>query len=182
VSEVAALYIDDLGPYPKLLGADACWGERKDARRYDGPWPVVAHPPCGAWSSMKGLYQGGGRDLVLIAYEQVRRWGGVLEHPITSGFWKLIPPTLVVNQCDWGHVARKRTGLFVSGKLDFPPVPAPRAPTHWCSGVHTPGARGKPPAGIKICSAQQRRRTPVAFAEWLIQVASGAKPWVRQAG
>jgi hypothetical protein len=28
------------------------------------------------------------------------------------------------------------------------------------------------PPGIKVCSAQQRRRTPVAFAEWLVSVAS----------
>lgn len=27
------------------------------------------------------------------------------------------------------------------------------------------------PAGIKVCSSQQRRRTPVAFAVWLISLA-----------
>jgi hypothetical protein len=32
VIEVAALYIDERGPYPKLLGADACWGIDKDDR------------------------------------------------------------------------------------------------------------------------------------------------------
>jgi hypothetical protein len=42
VNQVAALYIDERGPYPKLLGADRCWGESRDARLYGGPWPVVA--------------------------------------------------------------------------------------------------------------------------------------------
>jgi hypothetical protein len=181
VDQVAALYIDARGPYPKLLGANMCWDESKDARLYQGPWPVVAHPPCGPWSSMKGLYRGGGKELALVALDQVRRWGGVLEHPITSGLWKLVMPTLVVEQVDWGHVARKRTGLYLSGVLSVPSRPPPGIPTHWCSGTHTPGARGKPPAGIKICSAQQRRRTPVAFAGWLIQVARGAQPLVRTA-
>lgn len=31
------------------------------------------------------------------------------------------------------------------------------------------------PPGIKVCSAQQRRRTPVAFAEWLIALARTAR-------
>jgi len=28
------------------------------------------------------------------------------------------------------------------------------------------------PPGIKVCSAQQRRRTPPAFAEWLVELAA----------
>lgn len=179
--EVAALYIDPRGPYPTLLGPEMCWDEARDARLYNGPWPVVAHPPCGPWSSMKGLYRGAGRDLALIALDQVRRWGGVLEHPITSGIWKLQPPTLIVEQCDWGHVARKRTGLYIVGVDALPSKPAPRKPTHWCSGVHTPGARGETPPGIKVCSAQQRRRTPVAFAQWLIGIARRAQTSARSA-
>jgi hypothetical protein len=31
------------------------------------------------------------------------------------------------------------------------------------------------PPGIKVCSAQQRRRTPVAFAQWLLDVAGSVR-------
>jgi hypothetical protein len=55
---VAALYIDRRGPYPALVGASMCWTRERDARAYEGPWPVVAHPPCGPWSVASGLSSG----------------------------------------------------------------------------------------------------------------------------
>jgi hypothetical protein len=185
VTGVAALYIDPRGPYPKLLGVGMCWDEARDARTYDGPWPVIAHPPCGPWSSLRHLHtHPEQRDHFSVALAAVRRWGGVIEHPAYSSAFAAhgINPIMQVQQCDWGHPARKRTWLyFFPADLWAPPVPPPREPTHWCSGVHTPGARGETPPGIKVCSAQQRRRTPVAFAEWLIQVARSARQSVRKA-
>src|SRR5207344_928057 len=103
--------------------------------------------------------------------------GGVLEHPRYSRLWshcRLPQPgeftdawgghTLEVCQCDWGHPARKRTWLYVVGGPVVPAMPAHREPTHWISGGR--GRQGKKakttpvPPGIKVCSAQQRRRTP----------------------
>ncbi|HLV66932.1 MAG TPA: hypothetical protein VKY73_14020, partial [Polyangiaceae bacterium] len=83
---VAALYVDKLGCYPKMYGVD-CWDETRDARLYDGPHPVVAHPPCGPWSRLRHLYRGNEHDCASRAVEQVRRWGGVLEHPAGSRLW-----------------------------------------------------------------------------------------------
>lgn len=62
-----------------------------------------------------------------------------------------------------------------------PPFPG-RAPTHWVSGGRKSSRKngrrggGVVPPGIKVCSAQQRRRTPVAFAEWLIELAKRVEP------
>ncbi len=75
------------------------WDERRDARTYAGPHPVVAHPPCERW----GRYWGGGPMLhgtikqkklgddngcFQSALEAVREYGGVLEHPEGSHAWR----------------------------------------------------------------------------------------------
>lgn len=190
---VAALYIDPRGPYPSLPDVD-CWDEQRDARLYAGPWPVVAHPPCGPWGQQRHNYQGAEHDCAPLAVEQVRRWGGVLEQPAGSKLWDrcdLPRPwgaddfgySIEVEQLQWGHVARKRTWLYLvgvrAGLVDDGMERAyahRRQPTHWCSGGRTrgKGSGGLVPPGIKVCSAQQRRRTPVAFAEWLIALARSA--------
>ena len=183
---VAALYVDPRGPYPRMIDVD-CWDESRDARMYDGPWPVVAHPPCRNWGSLKHLATGDDSDCGPRAVEQVRLFGGVLEHPARSSLFRScgmpepgeLPDTfggraVEICQVDFGHVARKRTWLYVVGTSTLPPMPAPREPTHWVSGGRKhqrKGSGGVVPPGIKVCSAQQRRRTPPAFAEWLITIA-----------
>ena len=42
---IAALFVETGGVYFGLPNVDP-WDEERDARLYDGPWPVVAHPPC----------------------------------------------------------------------------------------------------------------------------------------
>lgn len=118
------------------------WDEKRDARLYAGPHPVVAHPPCERW----GKYWHGGPDSVRFprkrkvkgddagcfeaALASVRRWGGVLEHPEASAAWRwfdLLPPsygggwtvadwvggwTCRVEQGHYGHRARKGTWLY----------------------------------------------------------------------
>jgi hypothetical protein len=97
VTGVAALFIDPKGPYPPVLGADACWDITRDARKYAGPDPVVAHPPCQLWGSFAhvnykrwgGEHNRPGNDggCFASALASVRRWGGVLEHPAFSKAW-----------------------------------------------------------------------------------------------
>lgn len=202
-TDVSVLYVDPRGPYPKLV-AD-WWDEKRDARNYAGPNPVVAHPPCGPWGSLSHLYAGDDSDCALSAVAVVRRLGGILEHPARSKLWNAaglpLPSfigsdggfdewggyTIEVEQVAWGHVARKRTWLYIVGVphgLVRSGLRTGGEPTHWISGFRR--AAGAPtkryksngcavPPGIKVCSAQQRRRTPVAFAEWLISLAAQAR-------
>lgn len=188
ITDVAALYVDRLGPYPKLV--EHWWDEARDARTYAGPWPVVAHPPCGPWPSLRHLHsRPDERGLGLLAVEQVRRFGGVLEQPAGSRLWDAagLPTTsvcsadgyaLLVEQCSWGHVARKKTWLWLVGvdrSLALSGLRSGGKPTHWVSGGRNCKTGGSVPPGIKVCSAQQRRRTPVAFAEWLLSLARQAR-------
>ena len=204
---VAALYVDPRGPYPAIrerLRVDYamglthsnidCWDAARDARRYDGPHPVVAHPPCGPWGRLRHLYRGNEHDCAPRAVEQVRRWGGVLEHPAGSKLWGacfLPPPGFVpdsiggysieVDQCEWGHVARKRTWLYLVGvprEMLEPPPFQDREPTHrigssTCGKVD--GTRYRPDSNLKSASAEQRRRTPPLFAEYLVRLARSVK-------
>lgn len=189
---IAALYIDPRGPYPKL--PVDCWDEARDAGLYGGPGPVVAHPPCGPWGRLKHLSKANVKHCGPTAVAMVRAYGGVLEHPRDSALWVAcglplpgeLPDawggvTVTINQSEWGHCARKPTWLYLVGvpgsALELAPFPG-RAPTHWVSGGR--GREGKKrnttpvPLGIKVCSAQQRRRTPPLFAEYLVRLARAA--------
>ncbi len=183
---ITALYVDPKGPYPRLNVES--YGPDRDARRYNGPWPVIAHPPCTNYSQVRLFTKRVDSDCALVALSQVRKFGGVLEHPAYSKLWKVanLPPpgyepdefggfTILVKQCDFGHPAMKKTWLYIKGVSKIPKLPSPRAPTHWCSGTHTPGQKGTVPDGIKICSAFQRRLTPPDFAKWLIELVKSVK-------
>ncbi len=143
--KVAALFVDKRGPYWNREGVDA-WDIERDARKYDGPWPVVAHPPCERW----GRYWSGGPSARVrrtkgddggcfeAALAAVRQWGGVIEHPeashafrhfgltipLKSGGWHVSELgrdswTSCVEQGHYGHPARKATWLYYVG--DNPP-------------------------------------------------------------
>lgn len=185
---VAALYVDPRGPYPRMDGVD-CWDEQRDARSYEGPHPVVAHPPCGPYGRLRHLCTKQDASCAPRALEQVRAFGGVLEHPKSSRLWEAydlpqpgaLPDayggvTIAVEQVRWGHVARKRTWLYLVGVRDAGKDPPSREPTHWIGGgrQHT-GSRTPVPAGILCASSEQARRTPPAFAQWLVQLARSAR-------
>ena len=95
---IAALYVATGGCYFGLPDVDP-WDEERDARTYDGPYPVVAHPPCARWSAFwfggplwiakgnapKVLGDDGG--CFEASLSAVRRFGGVLEHPANTKAW-----------------------------------------------------------------------------------------------
>lgn len=142
--QVAALYVEQGGAYYDLPGVDA-WDEVRDARRYAGPHPVVAHPPCQRWGKMwfgqpltvkrTGIRKKKGDDggCFEAALAAARTYGGVIEHPWGSHAWPHFglntPPreggwvnadfhggwTCCVEQGRYGHYARKPTLLLVYG-------------------------------------------------------------------
>jgi hypothetical protein len=183
---VVALYVEPGGPYPALLGAERCWDKDRDARGYAGPSPVVAHPPCGPWGrfAWASRYQDPG--LGILAVEQVRRWGGVLEHPAHSKLWTacgLWRPgewtdphggfSLQVEQVRWGHSCIKSTWLYIVGldRREVGPMPPPASPTHVVAVSRaTIGPR------LPSLGKEARRRTPEPFARWLVSLAQRCRP------
>ena len=141
---IAALFVQTGGCYFGLEGVDP-WDEKRDARKYAGPWPVVAHPPCQRWgrywsggpSAKEKRLKGDDGGCFESALASVRRWGGVLEHPEASHAWSAFginkPPksgewiaaglglscdlwTCCVEQGHYGHPARKATWLLLRAK------------------------------------------------------------------
>jgi hypothetical protein len=137
---IAALFVETGGCYFGLPDVDP-WDEARDARLYDGPHPVVAHPPCQRWgrfwhgSTRKPhQYQLGDDDGCFeAALAAVRKWGGILEHPADSHAWKRFAlnrpergkrwrtadifggSTCYVEQGHYGHASRKPTWLYAFG-------------------------------------------------------------------
>lgn len=137
---ISALYVMKNGPYADL---DA-WDIERDARKFKGPGPVIAHPPCERW----GRYWGGGPMLHGTSSQKymgdddgcfshalwaVRTFNGVLEHPEASHAFKFyglpIPNqkggwtepdryggrSCCVAQGNYGHKAQKLTWLYGVG-------------------------------------------------------------------
>lgn len=144
LAPIAALFVQSDGAYYELPGVDP-WDQARDARRYAGPHPVIAHPPCGRWCRLAGFVEkrfgyrrGEDGGCFAAALASVRRWGGVLEHPAYSaafptyglpkpsrfGGWLAEPdgPGFVcqVEQGRYGHPAKKATWLYVCGLERLP--------------------------------------------------------------
>ena len=192
------------GCYFGLDGVDP-WDEKRDARLYAGPWPVVAHPPCQRW----GRYWSGGPSATVrrrkgddagcfaAALAAVNKWGGALEHPEGSHAWRafniVAPPrsggwvpaglmqpgyTCCVEQGHYGHRARKATWLYAVG--------VELVEMQWGScgkrallddGFHSTEERRR---AIKtgICrrpSTRQRLPTPLPFRDLLLSIARTAR-------
>lgn len=168
--QIAALYVQTDGCYFNLPGVDP-WDRHRDARSYDGPYPVVAHPPCERWGRYWGgspttwprLTLGDDGGCFEAALAAVRKWGGVLEHPEASHAWRHFglnrPPrnggwvvadwdggwTCCIEQGAYGHRARKATWLYANG-VDLPSLDWGRA-----EGDFAPLDQG-------FHSAEERRR------------------------
>lgn len=182
---IAALFVETGGVYFGLPNVDP-WDERRDARKYDGPWPVVAHPPCTTYCVMSNcrpylkLQSDGG--CFQAAYDAVRAWGGVLEQPAFSTAFRKhgIPDPLTgrgwqacldggwvcyIEQGRFGHLARKGTWLYAYGVRE---LPTQRPPAR-----HT--ARGAWNRNGNRIRGKVARGTPIEFRDLLLSMADGAR-------
>jgi len=200
---IAALFVcpPPKGVYFGLPHVDA-WDERRDARLYAGPYPVVAHPPCQRWgrywhggpSARVRMRKGDDAGCFASALASVRRWGGVLEHPEASAAWQVFrlnaPPhggawvaadfeggwTCRVEQGHYGHRARKATWLYACGVSSLPSLRwGPSAQrVRLDHGFHSAEERRRAVSPPKGMSAEHR----AARREWLAQYAEATgKEW-----
>jgi hypothetical protein len=208
---IAALFCDPRGCYANLPGVDL-WDEKRDARLYAGPWPVVAHPPCSRWCQLSYINQkryghkiGDDGGCFASALASVRKWGGVLEHPARSYAWAAHglsrPPragwqrvgdgwVCEVSQANYGHRARKLTWLYAAGASLLPSC-------NWSSPVASNQVsdlgRNRITAQISFCgnhgnsrlprmSKREASATPAAFRDILISIDESCQPKVLAPG
>lgn len=135
---VAVLFARRDSNYKALSGVDV-WDEDRDARNYVGQYPVVAHPPCRAFSQLRHFAKPmpHEKSLAFFAIEMIRKCGGVLEHPARSTLWgeaNLPLPgerdmyggwTYEAPQRWWGHKCEKPTRFYIVGcsPENIPDVP-----------------------------------------------------------
>lgn len=190
---IAALFVYKNGSYQGLPGVDP-WDIGRDARKYKGPHPVVAHPPCARWCRMAHMVEavygyrvGEDGGCFESALNSVRKWGGVLEHPawslawgkyglpypeMSGGWTKTFCGGWVCNvyQIQYGHAAVKPTWLYCHGIVDPPSM-------RWGRGAKKTnfvvGGRnaGSPNLTTHRLSKKEAIHTPVEFRDALIEIA-----------
>ena len=191
---IAALYVETGGCYFGLPDVDP-WDEKRDARLYAGPYPVVAHPPCARWCRLAGLVEarwghkrGDDGGCFAAALHNVRRFGGILEHPAYTDAWKtydLPRPSRYggwlecncggwvahVEQGRYGHPAKKATWLYAFRaelpqlRWGFDPEQRSKALVSWC-GNHVKSDECRPRVGKRAAAA-----TPPEFRDVLLSIA-----------
>lgn len=186
---IAALFVDARGCYADVPGVDL-WDEKRDARLYTGSDPVVAHPPCSRWCQLASVNEkryghriGDDDGCFATALANVRRCGGVLEHPAETIAWRTFGlrtphrpggwlPTACgghvchVEQGHYGHRARKATWLYTFG-VELPALTwgksVARATVSFC--------RNHGGGDLPRLSKVEARRTPPEFRDVLLGIA-----------
>ena len=171
----------------KTMDCDV-WDAERDALKWPGGQPVVAHPPCGPWSSLRMTCKMPAtvKALAVWAVAQVRQFGGVLEHPVLSTLFKElslpnnVEPdsfggwTYIAPQKWWGHKAEKLTRFYIVG---IKPSQLPDVPfdLKQASHVVTTNHRHWKLSGKKCPRPElnqvDREATPPDLAKWLLETA-----------
>lgn len=167
---ISVLFIQKNSVY-KSFDIDG-WDAERDATKWPGGNAIIAHPPCRAWGrySHKSKHTEEEKEYARWAIQQARKWGGIVEHPVTSKLWNemKLPTgtqkdeyggwTLNIDQFWWGHKCKKNTHLYIIG---IDPKQIPEIPMRF-ENIST---------NVEKQSKLQRERTPYKLAEWLIETA-----------
>lgn len=175
---VSVLFARSDSIYKTLPDCDV-WDFERDALKWPGGNSIVAHPPCRAWGQLSHMAnpRDGEKELAVWSIDQIRQWGGVLEHPAKSKLWPFLNLPLPgrldqfggfsvwISQFWFGHKADKATLLYVAGckPEDLPPIPF---------------TLGEPPFVVASTSKRrpeitkaEREATPLLLAKWLVELA-----------
>jgi len=186
---VAVLFARSDSIYKSMPGCDV-WDLERDARRWPGGCPVVAHPPCRAWAGLAHFAhpRPGEKELSVWAVDKIRANGGILEHPARSKLWAaagLPQPgardrwggfTVPILQWWFGPWAQEATRLYVCG---VDPAVMPDIPfrigyaSHVVNTGH--GVRAGMASHRPHVSHREREATPPALAAWLLSVARACR-------
>lgn len=200
---IAALYVQTGGCYFGLPNVEP-WDEMRDARKYHGPYPVVAHPECKRWGNFwhgapnkPHQYElGGDGGQFASALNAVHCWDGVIEHPAYSRAWLYFgltkPPacggwvraddhgwTCHVEQGHYGHFSRKPTWLYACG-VDLPELiwgPSPQRIHPRALELHGYEKARRIGAMAMVGGKNKsliRAATPVEFRDLLLSIAGSA--------
>ena len=179
---VAVLFARADSIYKTMPQCDV-WDAERDALKWPGGSPVVAHPPCRLWGNLRHMAFRAPpeeKELARWAVKMVRQYGGVVEHPRRSQLWpELGLPlpgcgkdefggwTLGIQQKEFGHRAPKETLLYIVGiePANIPSIPLDMSyPTHRIGNSRTT-------RHIPEVSKSEREHTPEALARWLVELA-----------
>lgn len=184
---IACLFLMLGSVYNAKAGTD-CYDIERDARTCESAGPLVCHPPCRGWGRLKHFAKTrpGERRLAQWSVIKVRRQGGVIEHPASSSLWKAcglpLPGegfdefggwTLEIDQCRFGHRAKKNTWLYIVGATSVPVLPPEREPTA-CVDRNPRARKDGTKVRLPWITKKEREATPPAFADFLLSIARSA--------
>lgn len=175
----------------------------RDAKTYKDFYPVVCHPPCRLWGRLSHMacrdasisedQKQAERNLALWSVDKIRQVGGILEHPSGSRIWEALPDvgdapddwggfTIEIDQYDFGHVAHKKTKLYICGMdaWSIPELPAPDHSIHLCEKGKRRSICGNV-AGTTRCTQYQREYTPAALIDWFEKALETIANWEKYA-
>jgi len=161
------------------------YDEDRDALTFDASSPVVCHPPCRTWGRLSHLAHNARPNeasLALWSIEKIKENGGILEHPAGSRlFGKHLPDvgetdehggfTILVDQYDFGHVAHKKTKLYICGidRSQLPELPPEDKTLHYCEKGKLRSICGNV-KGTTRCTQYQREYTPEKLIDYFENV------------